>query len=178
MTLWQKLDKPDYGTRDPPTYDQKEYARNRVTDGNACGGIMVCNCCGSALTCDTYTWHQRLINSLSIGDNMDLGQHYDKDSTKGSKKFKQRPFLKAKDIPAKGCTAKIIEFREAPKSAEYSDFFMDLSIGKKEYVWGLKSKSVTLNMLIDELGKRTEKWTGKTVKLVRGGSKSQYVNVG
>jgi len=110
---------------------------------------------------------------------MDLGSHYDTESKKGGGKgYKRRPFLKAKDIPAKGCTAKIIDFREAPKSMEYSDFLADIAIGKKEFTWGLRSKSVTLNMLIDELGKRTEKWVGKTIKLVHGGPKGQYVNLG
>jgi hypothetical protein len=109
---------------------------------------------------------------------MDLGAHYDKDSKKGGKKFKQRPFLKAENIAKNGSTCKILDFREAPKQMEYSDFLCDVSIGKKEYTWGLRSKSVTLNMLMDALGKRTEKWIGKTLKLVRGGPKGQYVNVG
>jgi hypothetical protein len=110
---------------------------------------------------------------------MDLGTHYDSDGKKGGGKgYKRRDFLKAAHVPKKGCNAKILEFREAPKSMEYSDFLLDLSIGKKEYTWGLKSKTVTLNMLIDALGKRTEKWTGKTIKLVHGGPKGQYVNLG
>jgi hypothetical protein len=33
-------------------------------------------------------------------------------------------------------------------------------------------------MLIDSLGKRTEKWIGNTVKLVIAGAKGQYINVG
>ena len=107
---------------------------------------------------------------------MDLGSHYDKQSKNGGSK--RTPFLKAADIPAKGTTARIIGFREAPKSMEYSDFLLDLTIGKKEFTWGLRTKTVSLNMLIDELGTRTEKWTGKTIKLVRGGNKGQYVNLG
>ena len=108
-------------------------------------------------------------------NTMDMGAHYEK-QTGGS--AKRTPFLKAKDIPAKGTSAKIVGFREAPKSMEYSDFLLDITIGKKEFTWGLRSKTVSLNMLIDELGKRTEKWTGKTIKLVRGGNKGQYVNLG
>jgi hypothetical protein len=108
---------------------------------------------------------------------MDLRQHYDKDTNKGGGKFKRRPFLKAKDIAAKGSLVKILDFREAPKAMEYSDFLCDVSIGKKEFTWGLRSKSVTLNQLIEKLGKRTEKWIGKTVKLMTAGPKGQYVNV-
>ena len=106
---------------------------------------------------------------------MDLGSHRSKEGKVG--KFKQRPFLKAQDIPAKGCNAKLIEMRQAPKQMEYSDFLLDLTIKKKEYTWGLKSQTMTLDMLIDELGTKTEKWAGKTIKLVRGGSKGQYVNL-
>lgn len=110
---------------------------------------------------------------------MDLSSAYDHDSKNGGGKgYKRRPFLKAKDIPSKGCSARIIDFREAPKAMEYSDFLADIAIGKKEFTWGLRAKSVTLNMLIDALGKRTEKWIGKTVKLVHGGPKGQYINLG
>lgn len=109
---------------------------------------------------------------------MDLGTHYDKDAKSGGGKYKRRPFLKAKDVAANGSQAKILDFREAPKQMEYSDFLMDVALGKREFTWGLRSKSVTLNMLIDELGKRTEKWVGKTVKLVRAGAKGQYINLG
>jgi hypothetical protein len=108
-------------------------------------------------------------------NTMDLKAHR---STKTTGKYVQRPFLKAKDIPAKGCTAKVIEMREAPKQMEYSDFLLDLTIGKKEYTWGLRSQSMSLDQLIDTLGTKTEKWAGKSVKLVRGGPKGQYVNVG
>lgn len=109
---------------------------------------------------------------------MDMNQHYDKDAKSGGGKFKRRPFLKAKDVAKTGSQAKILDFREAPTAMEYSDFLMDIKIGTKEYTWGLKSKSVTLNMLIDALGKRTEKWIGKTIKLVTAGAKGQYVNLG
>lgn len=111
---------------------------------------------------------------------MDLSSQYDKGAKKGGAggKFKRKPFLKSSDIPVKGTTAKITDVREAPKQMEYSDLLVDLTIGKKEFTWGLKFKSVTLNMIIDELGKRTEKWVGKSVKLIRGGAKGQYVNIG
>jgi|SRR6266849_4300302 len=110
---------------------------------------------------------------------MDLSTHYDNDGKAGGGKgYKRRDFLKAQHVPKSGCNAKILEFREAPKSMEYSDFLLDIAIGKNEYTWGLRSKSVTLNMLIDALGKRTEKWAGKTIKLVLGGPKKQYVNLG
>jgi hypothetical protein len=145
-----------------------------------CLGRVICVVCGkfhgycNELTSAT----DRAGGHGAPGDGMDLGSHYDKDAKKGGGKFKQRPFLKSTDVAAKGSTAKITDVREAPKQMQYSDILCDLTIGKKEYTWGLKSKSITLNMLIDELGKRTEKWIGKTIKLVRGGNKGQYVNLG
>lgn len=149
-----------------------------------CMGSVKCTACGKFLgyckeVQDILTGTiDRPGNEPNEDSTMDMTTHYDKDSKKGGKKYKQRPFLKATDIAAKGSTAKILDFREAPKQIEYSDFLCDIVIGKKEFTWGLRSKSVTLNMLIDSLGKRTEKWTGKTVKLIRGGPKGQYVNVG
>lgn len=109
------------------------------------------------------------------GDEMDLTKHRSKDRKQG--KFKQRPFLKAKDIAVKGSTAVVIEMREAPKQMEYSDFLLDLKLGAKEFTWGLRTESVGLDMLIDTLGSKTEKWPGKKIKLVRGGPKGQYINV-
>lgn len=167
----------DFGHNVAPTKEVPVY--------QPCMGAVVCMACNKhhgycievqeQLTGTT----DRTGNDPNEDDNMvDLGAHYDKDSKKGGKKFKQRPFLKAEHVAAKGSVAKIVDFRDAPKQMEYSDFLVDLTIGKKEYTWGLRSKSITLNMLIDALGKRTEKWIGKTVKLVRGGSKGQYVNVG
>jgi hypothetical protein len=144
----------------------------------ACMGRVTCAACGKL---HGYCNEVTPVNdhgSTDSGENtMDLGSHYDKDAKSGGK-FKQRPFLKAEHVAAKGSSAKITDVREAPKQMQYSDILVDLSIGAKEYTWGLRSKSITLNMLIDALGKRTEKWIGKTVKLVRGGNKGQYVNLG
>jgi hypothetical protein len=109
---------------------------------------------------------------------VDLGAHYDKEAKTGGGKLKRRPFLKSADIPIKGTQAKITDFRVAPKQMEYSDFLCELTIGKKEFTWGLRSKSVTLNMLVDKLGKNTDKWIGKTIKLVKAGPKGQYINLG
>lgn len=147
----------------------------------ACMGAVVCMACnkhhGYCSEMQPTGATERDGGDHQGATDMDMSSHYDKDSKK-SGKFKSRPFLKAKDIPAKGATAKIIDFREAPKQFEYSDFLMDVAVGKKEFTWGLRSKSVTLNMLIEALGKRTEKWIGKTVKLVTAGPKGQYINLG
>jgi len=117
-------------------------------------------------------------DSSKVGEKrpmMDLKAHRSKDTRKG---FKQRPFLKTKDIPAKGGDYTIQEFRQAPKNMQYSDFLMDVRNGKQEYTVGLRSGSVLMDMLIDELGTKSEKWTGKKVHLIKAGPKGQYINVG
>jgi hypothetical protein len=117
-------------------------------------------------------------NSSKVGEEeitMELKSHRSKDTRKA---FKQRPFLKAKDIPQKGGDYTILEFRQAPKNMQYSDFLMDVRNGKQEYTVGLRSGSVLLDMLIDELGTKSEKWTGKKVHLIKAGPKGQYINVG
>lgn len=106
---------------------------------------------------------------------MDLTAHRSKDARKSSK---SQPFLKAANIPENGGDYTIVEFRQAPKNIPYSDFLMDVRNGKQEYTVGLKSESVLLDMLIDQLGTESEKWTGKKVHLIKAGPKSQYINVG
>lgn len=118
------------------------------------------------------TWDDWQANERKKED-MILKDHYNKETGRSS----NTPFLKADDIPSKGLIAKITGFREAPKQMQYSDFCLDITSGKKEFTVGLKSQSVLLNMLIDELGDNTDKWTGKSVTFVRGGAKGQYVNL-
>ena len=106
---------------------------------------------------------------------MDLEAHRSKE-TKQS--FKSRPFLKAKDIPEEGGDYTVLEFRQAPKNMPYSDFLMDVRNGNQEYTVGLRSESVLLDMLIDQLGTKSENWIGKKVHLIKAGPKGQYINVG
>lgn len=170
------VERPNYRTHDPPTYAWSDY-EYQPRQPDECIGMLVCPHCGrAAICCDVPL--DKSATPTQEDAVMDMNAHYDKDAKSGGGKFKRRPFIKSKDVAANGSTAKILDFREAPKAMEYSDFLMDITIGKKEFTWGLRSKSVTLNMLIDELGKRTEKWIGKSIKLVRAGAKGQYINLG
>jgi hypothetical protein len=172
-----------------------------------CDGLLVCDRCGAACLCaDTvllgderlldvdvsvYPVNERKVsweqfeNKIAVdlfGDEMDLGKHVSDNAGKQRKgKFKKRPFLKKQHIGPKknsGVQAKILEFREAPKQAEYSDFIMDVVFlkSKKEFSVGLRSKTVLLDQLIEILGKRTEKWIGKTITLYRAGEEGEYIN--
>jgi len=106
---------------------------------------------------------------------MDMKEHRSKDTRKS---FKSRPFLKAKDIPEKGGDYTILDLRQAPKNMPYSDFLMDVRNGKQEHTLGLRSESVLLDMLIDQLGTKSEKWIGQKVHLIKAGPNGQYINVG
>jgi len=90
---------------------------------------------------------------------MDLGKY----AGEGSK-FERNPFLSAKDV-GKGATIKVLTVREAPREMKFSDLLMDLTIGAKKYTWGLKFEGMALNQLIGRLGKETDRWKNKTVKL-------------
>jgi hypothetical protein len=109
------------------------------------------------------------------GRVMNLTAHHSKGTRKS---FKSRPFLNSKAIPDKGADYSILNFREAPKNMPYSDFLMDVRNGKQEYTVGLRSESVLLDMLMDQLGTKSEKWIGKKVHLIKGGPKGQYINLG
>lgn len=110
---------------------------------------------------------------------MDISKHRNKDRKDG---FTRRDFLTTGDIPQKdGLKATVIEFREAPEGMPYSDFLLDIRIGGKggkEYTVGLKSESVLLDMIIDTLGPKTEKYKNKTLTFVRGGKGGKYINIG
>jgi len=165
---------PDYAAHDPPTYVQ------------ACMGMLVCPHCGAAAICGDVAaaLGSKMLPATSDpaqpeGDtHMDLASHRPKDR-KGGGKYTRRDFLKASHIPAKGgLKCKVIDFRTAPKQMEFSDFLMDVSAGKKEYTVGIRSGSVLLDMICEELGTKTERYPGKTITFVRGGNKGQYINVG
>jgi len=138
-------------------------------------GRVVCANCGKF-----FGYCSEVEATLTEGKNswgFDSKSTNTKRSKTGREKFKSRPFLKAKDLPAKGATFTILEFRAAPKQMEYSDFLCDIKNGTKEYTLGLR-EGVLLDMLIDELGAKTEKWANKKVRLVKAGPKGQYINVG
>jgi hypothetical protein len=152
-----------YNNRDPPGWSE-------------CMQRIECPRCGKSHGyCSEL---QKAANEPSTlgrtGQVMDLTTHRSQDT----KSFKSRPFLKPANIPEKGGDYTIEDFRQAPKNMPYSDFLMDVRNGKQEYSVGLRSDSVLLDMLIDQLGTESEKWIGKKVHLIKAGPKSQYINVG
>lgn len=174
--------------RQPGPQEQADPHRPASDNTRQCFGRLECLACGSFLGyCCDYKALLRELDTLKqlIRDRgikekapMDLKSHRSKNTAGKGGKFTRRPFLKAKDIPAKGLKVKVLDFRTAPESMEYSDFLMDVANGKKEYTVGLRTQSVLLDMIMDELGSKTEKFPGKTLNFVRGGPKGQYVNLG
>ena len=99
----------------------------------------------------------------------------------------QHPFIKPTDVSPKGTSVKVLDCREAGRGMKFSDILLDLSIGNKKFTWGLRLDSVTTSQLIGELGPNTDKWKGKTIKLIRAmyvpkrgknrGKKTPIINV-
>jgi hypothetical protein len=148
----------------------------------ACMGMMVCPHCARSVICgDLEFWPEHEFHTPTKEElkQMDISKHRNKDRKDG---FVRRDFLSVDDIPVKdGLHASVIEFREAPEGMPYSDFLLDIATGKgktaKEYTVGLKSESVLLDMLIDTLGPKTEKYKGKALHFVRGGKQGKYINL-
>jgi hypothetical protein len=117
-------------------------------------------------------------SSVSEGEekrNLNLND-YHSGNKGGGTQFKKLPFLKAKNLPAKGSVKAVFTsaVREATGNAGYSDLYVDLRIEKKEYVLGLLKDSVLLGQLMEALGANGDKWKGKSVKLYR--AKEKYIN--
>jgi hypothetical protein len=159
----------------PFGYNVPEYEEPPSWWETGCTHLIVCTHCGKAYGICKELNERLTPKSNEENNTMDLSKH--RSPKKPGAGYKRLPFLKSSDIAAKGSKAKVLDFREAPKQMQYSDFLMDVAIGKKEFTVGLRSESVLLDMLIDALGTRTEKWAGKTIDLVRGGPKGQYINV-
>lgn len=106
---------------------------------------------------------------------MNLATYRGKESSKT--KFEKRDWLDSEDLPKKGSkTFTINAFREAKKKTKGIIGFIDISAGSLKRVMSLR-KGFTLDAFLDELGTNTDKWPGKKIKLERGGSEGQYINV-
>jgi hypothetical protein len=108
---------------------------------------------------------------------MDLSKHA---SGKKQPKFENRDWIDSQvDLPAKGSKAWKIDSVRAAKDTKKSKgvvCYVDLTAGKTKRVMSLR-KGFTLDAFIEELGSETDKWIGKSIRLERGGSEGQYVNV-
>lgn len=71
-------------------------------------------------------------------------------------------FLKAAHI-GKGASVKIIG--NARPGTGFSDYFLDVKLGKQEFVFGLKKTSGNFRRLFDRFGANPKKWEGKTIKV-------------
>ena len=105
---------------------------------------------------------------------MDLSKQV---SGKKREAFEKRDWIAPEDLPAKGSSKwKVDGARDAKKNKTGILVYVDLTRGKLKRVMSLR-KNFTLDQFVDALGPNTEKWSGKTIDLERGGSEGQYVNV-
>lgn len=72
-------------------------------------------------------------------------------------------FIKAKDI-GKRATLKIVG--NARPGSGFSDYFIDVKLGRKEFVFGLKKSSGNFRRLYDRFGSNPKKWVGKSISVI------------
>lgn len=77
-------------------------------------------------------------------------------------------FIKADDVRTPK-SAVILSIEEAVDS-DFSDYFLNLKVGKEEMRLGLKESSGNLALLVTEFGKDTNRWKSKKISL----SAAQY----
>lgn len=74
--------------------------------------------------------------------------------------------LQAGDLKQEGTTqAVILGLKDAPSNFEFSDYLLDVRIGKRDFVLPLKVESSTYQLLTEKLGLDENKWKGKTIEL-------------
>jgi hypothetical protein len=146
-----------------------------------CFGLLVCPHCGDAVMCcnvlPNHTIRPEDVSNQGELEQMDLKGHVNQNSAGKKGSFEKRDWLDTKDLPKKGSSKwKIDGTRDAKKNKTGILIFVDLTNGTKKRVMSLR-KGFTLDAFCDELGTNSDKWTGKTISLERGGSEGQYINV-
>jgi hypothetical protein len=151
--------------------------KNAIPEYQLCMGAVVCMACNK---------HHGYCSELATAatDRDDANDHGDNDmdlskQVSGKKRaaFEQREWIAPEDLPKKGSAKwKVDSARDAKKNTTGILVFVDLSRGKLKRVMALR-KNFTLDNFVEALGPHTDKWTGKTIDLERGGGEGQYVNV-
>lgn len=78
-------------------------------------------------------------------------------------------FLKVRNLTkGKETIATIIDFGEADKNMPYSDYLIDIMIGRTRFTHGFRTKSEDLQALSIAYGDETSLWKGKEVILTVG----------
>ena len=103
-----------------------------------------------------------------LGENMRLPETVVKGrTTKGYTFLKVRNLTKGKET-----TATILNFGEADKNMPFSDYLIDIQIGKTRFTHGFRTHSEDLQAIAKAYGEETNDWTGKEVSLTVG----EYTN--
>lgn len=85
--------------------------------------------------------------------------------------------------PGGKCVSKVVAVRQADASMQYSDFLIDLQIGRNTFTLGLRERNEDFIALARKFGLDTDRWHGKTVTLYKGeyqnseGKKSDIVRI-
>lgn len=76
----------------------------------------------------------------------------------GKKNF--APFLQADDLKEGEQSIEVLGVRKADENMEYSDYLLDVKVGKRTYVIGLKLDTSTYEILLKKFGPEEAKWKG------------------
>lgn len=88
--------------------------------------------------------------------------------TKGRAK-KGYTFLKVRNLTkGKETIGKVIDFGEADKNMPYSDYLMDIEIGRTRFTQGFRTHSEDLQAIAKAWGDETNDWKGREVILTVG----------
>jgi hypothetical protein len=110
----------------------------------------------------------KAVQSIIGKENMRLPETVVKGrSTKGYTFLKVRNLTKGKDT-----LATIVGFGEADKGMPYSDYLIDIQIGKTRFTHGFRTHSEDLQAIAKAYGEETSDWNGKEVVLTVG----EYTN--
>jgi hypothetical protein len=82
-------------------------------------------------------------------------------------------FLKREHIKGEKATLTFLGARE-PSNGSFSDLFVDVKLGNKQYTWGLKADSRNYATLFKRFGSNEKNWKGP-VKVVI--AKDKFINV-
>jgi hypothetical protein len=92
-------------------------------------------------------------------------------------------FLRARNIPSGRAEATIVAFRQADASMPYSDYLLDVQLGKTIFTQGLRERNEDFIRLAKKFGLDTDAWIKKTVVVFTekyinaSGTKSDIVRV-
>jgi hypothetical protein len=124
-----------------------------------------CPFCGFACTNEEINFHLvQCDEALAVKSMLGADKVKLPDSVTKGRTQKGFTFLKVRNLTkGKETIATILDFGEADKNMPYSDYLIDISIGKIRFTHGFRTKSEDLQAIASAYGDETNTWKGKEV---------------